>query len=315
MDCCPPPAIGSHRKCRGAAQAGSLVVQFRFEIFAPPAELAGWINIFYLIETPEPQIREIVPAYSAQLVVMARGEVVIEHSAERPLRGGEVAFNAPQLGAAPCVLRGPALVVGASLTPLGWQALANRPADLLHDTLLPAAEVCGPGPAAALAEAAREFAEGRICPDTMRDRMAAVVAAAPHPLRPDHVEVVETMTRWLASGFDPPLSELYDLVALSPRQLQRLARRYFGAPPAQVLKRVRAIRAAMLLANPALPDVLRDDMMTGYFDQAHLIRDIRRYTGRTPSQLRARTISSGLLNPRGHGQAAALLRAGEQSDG
>jgi AraC-like DNA-binding protein len=97
-------------------------------------------------------------------------------------------------------------------------------------------------------------------------------------------------------------------VPVSPRQLQRLSRRYFGAPPAQVLKRVRAIRAAMLFANPALSDILRDDMMTGYFDRAHLIRDIRRYTGRTPTQLRARTLSTGMPNPSGHGHSARILR-------
>jgi transcriptional regulator GlxA family with amidase domain len=48
-------------------------------------------------------------------------------------------------------------------------------------------------------------------------------------------------------------------VPVSPRQFQRLSRGYFGAPPAQELKRVRAIRAAMLLANPALSDILRVD--------------------------------------------------------
>ncbi|MFN9499544.1 MAG: hypothetical protein ACK554_08465 [Erythrobacteraceae bacterium] len=87
-----------------------------------------------------------------------------------------------------------------------------------------------------------------------------------------------------------------------------LAALFRGAPPAQVLKRVRAILAAMLLAIPALSDMLRDDMMTGYFDQAHLIRDIRGYTGRTPTKLRARTPSTGLLNPSGYGYSASILR-------
>ncbi len=91
---------------------------------------------------------------------------------------------------------------------------------------------------------------------------------------------------------------------VSPRQFQRLLR---GAP-AQVLKRVRAIRAAMLLANPALSDILRDDMMTGYFDQAHLIHDIRRYTGRMPTQPRGRMLSTGMLNPSGHGHSVSILR-------
>ena len=95
--------------------------------------------------------------------------------------------------------------------------------------------------------------------------------------------------------------------------MQRISRRYFGVAPAQVLKRFRAIRAAMVLANPALPDSFRDEMLASFFDQAHLIRDIRRYTGRTPTQLRGKTLSSGLLDPSGHGDAAGLLRGEESS--
>jgi hypothetical protein len=54
---------------------------------------------------------------------------------------------------------------------------------------------------------------------------------------------------------------------------------------------------------------LFDELMATYFDQAHLIRDIRRYTGRTPTQLRRRTLGSGLLDPAGHGDAGAVLHS------
>jgi AraC-like DNA-binding protein len=283
-------------------------VQFKLEIIAPPTELAGWINTFYVIETLEAQIAEVVPAYSAQMVVMVRGALEIEHAGAGSERAGTLAINAPQLRAAPCTLEGPVLLIGASLTPLGWQALANLPADKVHDQLLAPDAILTGAQTAALVDAAAACAAGRMTPREVSAQMAGVIAAARFALRPDHVALVEAMTRWLGSGFDPPLADLHAAVTVSPRQLQRLSRRYFGAPPAQVLKRVRAIRAAMLLANPALSDILRDDMMTGYFDQAHLIRDIRRYTGRTPTQLRARTLSTGLLNPSGHGHSAHILR-------
>ena len=51
----------------------------------------------------------------------------------------------------------------------------------------------------------------------------------------------------------------------------------------------------MLLAHPALSETLRLEMMGSYFDQAHMIRDIRRYTGRTPRQLQVPTLARGLL--------------------
>jgi AraC-like DNA-binding protein len=293
---------------QGAASADRAKVKFKLEIISPPAQLAGRINTFYVIEAGQERIDECVPAYSAQLVVMIRGGLAIERGDGTTERAATVAFNAPQMKAAPCVLEGPAMLIGASLTQPGWQELANLPADKVHDQLLPAATIFSDAQIALLERAAADCAAGRITPRDVCDRMAEAIATAPHALRPDHVAVLEAMTRWLGSAFDPPLSALYDSVDISPRQLQRLSRRYFGVPPAQLLKRFRAIRAAMVLANPTLPDSFRDEMLASFFDQAHLIRDIRRYTGRTPTQLRAKTLSAGLLDPNGHGEAAELLR-------
>jgi hypothetical protein len=171
-----------------------------------------------------------VPAYSAQMVVIVRGALEIEHVgvSERP---GTLAINAPQLRAAPCMLGGPALLIGASLTPLGWQALANLPADKVHDRLLAPDAILTGAQNAALVAAAAACAAGRVTPREVCAQMVAEIAAARFALRPDHVALVEAMTRWLGSGFDPPLADLHAAVPVSPRQLQWLSRRYFGARP------------------------------------------------------------------------------------
>jgi AraC-like DNA-binding protein len=286
-------------------------VQFRLEVVPPPAELAGRINTFYAIETREARIEEVVPAYSAQVIVMIRGRLVVDRAGDVPLEAGRVAINAPQLGASSCVIEGPAMLVGASLTQIGWQALANLPADTVHDRLLPPETIFSPEQQAALEAAAARCGAGELSVPELCALIGELLAAPRFELRPDHVATVEAIMRWLGSGLDPSLEELHAQVAISPRQLQRLSRRYFGVPPAQVLKRFRAIRAAMVLANPAVPDAVRDQMLAGFFDQAHLIRDIRRYTGRTPTQLRAKTLSASLLDPSGHGDTASPLRGGE----
>lgn len=286
-------------------------MQFQYEMIAPEPLLARWVNIFYVIETEAGRVEETIPAYSAQLLLVIRGQLTISYADGSEGRSATVTINAPQLRAAPCVMDGPVTLIGASLTPLGWQALSNLPVDDVHDRMVPAEALFLPEQLAMLVDAAAACRAGQIAPADLCAQLGAVIALAPFASRPDHVAVVEAITRWLGSGFDPPLSDLHAAVAVSPRQLQRIARCYFGVPPAQVLKRSRAIRAAMLLANPALPDAMRAEMLTTYFDQAHLIRDMRRYTGRTPTQLRAPTIATGLLNPVGHGDAAALLRTAE----
>jgi hypothetical protein len=159
-----------------------------------------------------------------------RGALEIEHVgvSERP---GTLAINAPQLRAAPCMLGGPALLIGASLNPLGWQALANLPADKVHDRLLAPDAILTGAQNAALVAAAAACAAGRVTPREVCAQMAAEIAAARFALRPDHVALVKAMTRWLGSGFDPPLADLHAAVPVSPRQLQWLSRRYFGARP------------------------------------------------------------------------------------
>lgn len=294
---------------RGSPARGWCDVQFRYALIAPEPSLARWVNTFYMIETEAGRVEETIPAYSAQLLLVVHGRLTITYSDGSVGQSAGLTINAPQLRAAPCLLEGPALLIGASLTSLGWQALANLAVDEVHDRMLPAEALLTDQQIAHLDAAAVRCREGQAEPDDLYAALGVVIAAAPFAQRPDHVAAVEAIIAWLASGFDPPLKDLHAAVSCSPRQLQRIARRYFGVPPAQVLKRSRAIRAAMLLANPALPEAMRSEMLGTYFDQAHLIRDIRRFTGRTPTQLRAQSLTSGMLDPAGHGDAAAALRS------
>jgi AraC-like DNA-binding protein len=280
---------------------------FRTRLIAPSAEFAGLVNTFYIIETGAEWIAEAIPAYSAQLIVVVRGALAITYADGRTARSATVTLSAPQLRSAACVLEGPVTLVGASFTHTSWQAFANLPADKVHDQLIPASAVMGPEQIAGLTAAARDCALGQIGPEALCADLGAAIAAAPFSPRADHVTTVQAILAWLMSGFDPPLSDLYAAVSVSPRQVQRISRRFFGVAPAQVLKRFRALRATMLLAQRGIDPTVADALMATYFDQAHLIRDIRRYTGRTPTQWRKWSLARGLLDPAAHGEAGALL--------
>jgi AraC-like DNA-binding protein len=275
----------------------------------PPADAAGLVHTFYIIETDEAPIEEAVPAYSAQLLIMVRGRVKFTFAEGNTGQSSTVFINAPQMRSASCVLEGPVLQIGASLTHAAWQRLSNLPADEVHDRLLPAEAVLGAEQIAALEAAAAACRDGQIAPEALCAHLTEVIAAAPYTLRADQVAVVEAILRWLASDLDPAISDLYASIGISPRQVQRICRRFFGVPPAQVLKRFRALRAAMLLAQPVVSQELYDRLMATYFDQAHLIRDIRRYTGRTPTQFRQESLAGELLDPAGHGDAGTPLRS------
>lgn len=275
----------------------------------PPTEAAALVHTFYTIATDAGQIEEAIPAYSAQLIVMVRGQVRFTFADGTTGTSACVFINTPQMRSARAVLEGPVLQVGASLTHAAWQRLANLPADEVHDRLLSAEAVLMPAQIAALEAAAADCRSGRITPEDVCAVLTEVIAAAPYSLRPDHEAVVEAILRWLASGFDPALADLYAGLDMSQRQVQRISRRFFGVAPAQVLKRFRALRAAMLLSQPGISRELHDELMATFFDQAHLIRDIRRFTGRTPSQFRRQSLAEELLDPAAHGDAGVPLKS------
>ena len=72
----------------------------------------------------------------------------------------------------------------------------------------------------------------------------------------------------------------------SERQLQRLTKRYFGLPPHTLLRKTRALKAAVVLANPNATEAQLSRVADFYYDQPHMIREIRHFVGRTPGVLR-----------------------------
>ncbi|MEL6540477.1 MAG: helix-turn-helix domain-containing protein [Pseudomonadota bacterium] len=282
------------------------------EFIAPSDDMAGVLHTLVITRTGAGRSESIMPAYSAQLFSFVEGTGAIQFSDSDVFESADISLNAPMMRAAPMMFDGPVLNVGASFTPLGWAAFSGLAADKFHDRAFTAEEIV---PADALAQARAALAKARdgTMPiehfaRALEDMIRQVCANPKRKPKADHVELVAAIEAWLDSAFNPPVEALYDAVDLGQRQVQRLCRRYFGVPPAQLIKRYRAIRAAILLAHEDLSDEKRDEVLSAYFDQAHLIHDIRRYTGRTPKGLAKETLAVDMLDPDGHGEAGRKLR-------
>lgn len=72
--------------------------------------------------------------------------------------------------------------------------------------------------------------------------------------------------------------------------------RYFGLPPQMLLRKTNALRAAMVLSDPNANDMQLARVADYYYDQSHMIREIRYFVGRTPGALR--NLKSGVLGRR-----------------
>ena len=74
----------------------------------------------------------------------------------------------------------------------------------------------------------------------------------------------------------------------SERKLQRVFVAQIGSSPKQFARIVRFHAACRLIRGSSAP-LAEIAVECGYFDQAHLVHDVREFAGETPSQLRART--------------------------
>lgn len=276
-------------------------------------ELCGIIHTLFVMRTGEGRTESTMPAYSAQIFAFIEESASIHFPDRDVAHSGDVTLNAPMLRASPIIFEGPVYNIGASFTPLGGAAFSGLAADKVHETTLDPEDRMPAEPLKALQGAIAKLRRGamseRAFCRAFEEMIRAVCEANERPARADHSELVAAIDAWLESEFSPPVEALYASVDLGQRQVQRLCRRYFGVPPAQLLKRYRAIRAAMLLAHEDLSDELRDEVISAYFDQAHLIHDIRRYTGRTSRSLSLEPLAQAMLDPDGHGETGRRLRS------
>jgi AraC-like DNA-binding protein len=97
-------------------------------------------------------------------------------------------------------------------------------------------------------------------------------------------EFTNKVDSWLASDTDPDVEILAASTGLSQRQLERMTKRHYGMPPKKLARKYRALRVAQLLAHG---DSLDDaGLGLAFYDQSHLIREVKQFTGLTPRQLR-----------------------------
>lgn len=188
-----------------------------------------------------------------------------------------VMVNGPGTAAAAYHVDGPFHCFGVSLRAIGWKSLIGLPANKVANRVLDAAEIFGPG-ALDLLERLRGMAR-------IEEMIAAVepfLLARRRPVPRAHLALARAVREWAASGAEG-VEALYAAVDMSERQVMRVCNEYFGGPPKHLERKFRAIRAAMRIYQGGDPA----DAAEPFADQSHMINEIRRFTGHTPTSLRA----------------------------
>jgi AraC-like DNA-binding protein len=249
--------------------------------YAPPSsDLADLFSVFYYAELSPDEGAVPERAAIAQLRILMGGPAVATIAGrDTCLDPGVYMFGPTTQGLSYRAVRAPVRIMGVGVLPAGWVALVN--ADASSYTNLAAnvfdmplridiSECCAMPDIADVHEGAAMMSD-MLRPATAH-RDFAVIA---------FTQIVDD---WLMASMSPDIDDLIAPTGLSPRQLERLCKHCFGMPPKMLARKYRALRAARALHGSGKED--QAGIVSAFYDQSHMIREIKHFAGQTPGEIR-----------------------------
>jgi len=257
------------------------MTEIKLDYSVPTEDVAEFVTLFYHFHADLPLFEDTERADHAQI----RFRLSARHAEYRMPDGSvqdaaDIHVIGPTSGAWKVRAEGPVEVFGMGLTPAGWAAMIGDDASTMMNRAIDATTLFG---AARLRDATAAL---RANPDP-----AARVAIGEALVR-DLVKTGDAGARrfvrqvdgWLAASPSPEMDVLVDLAGLSRRQVERKCKALYGVPPKLLARKYRALRAANAML--AIAEPLDDVLERGFYDQSHMIREIKQFTGLTPGQIK-----------------------------
>lgn len=259
--------------------------RFSLSYYDPPPALRRYALALFHFSWDVEQIHDRHPGALPQLTLFPQGSGEITFDGRTDRLSGEVHMLSGFSKAAPYSIKGPWHAIGISLTHIGWAALTGEPSSRWVDRFLPAERLLGDEVVEFAAEINARYRDGSLSGKGACDKLADWVAPRFGKIFPAHEIVIDQTLHWLGASLNPDVDDLFQRLSYSRRQTERLVERYFGYPPAALARKFRAIRAASLLSQEELSDAAEAEIAEAFYDQPHMVREIRRYCGETPTRL------------------------------
>lgn len=246
----------------------------------PSPAFADYVTVFYWFRADVPAIEDVERADHAQIrfrLTPGGGTYRFADGIEQHVADAHVV--GPTTGAFQVKAKGPVHVFGAGLTPAGWAALVGSDASAMMNRAIDLNDLFGPVAASAIAalQAALDLpAKTAAC--------EAILGRLMRAERARMLGFVRHVDGWLTSGPSPQVNALVAMTGLSRRQVERKCRMLYGAPPKLLSRKYRALRAAVALLAEGRS--LDEAIGMGFYDQSHMNREIKQFTGYTPGQIR-----------------------------
>ena len=248
------------------------------DYLVPAADLQPFVTLFYRFRVPGEAFDDLERAQNAQLRWrLSPGAASYRFCDGARQEAPPYHILGPTSGPTRTGVVGPVFVFGMGLTPAGWSVLMGSDASALTNRCVDATALFGDGVVeAAIGLRADGGVEAMVA--AVEPFMRRLIAMGQGANRPT-LAFVRAVDGWLAGSPSPDLDTLIANTGLSRRQVERRCNALYGAPPKQLARKYRALRAAVLLASG---DGTEAD---GFYDQSHMIREVKQFTGLTPRRL------------------------------
>jgi hypothetical protein len=250
------------------------------EFRQPGPALAEHVSFFYHFTQSDAHFTAVDRADFAQLRFILSGHGHCQFVDGTVQLMPEIYVQGPTTGNTQISGSGYADLIGVGLMPSGWAALVPMDASAAANRLFEAVDLLGP----AVFETRRELATTADFDERVTIFEALLVKLMGQSSPAFHGFVRE-VNAWLAESVSPQVDELLERTGMSIRQVERRCKRYYGSPPKQLARKYRALRTAIALTHH---DADLDSLLAeGFYDQSHLIREMKHFTGLTPAAFAA----------------------------
>jgi AraC-like DNA-binding protein len=243
----------------------------------PSADLQPCLTLFYRVHAPGNVYDELERAQQAQLrfrLSPGSGTYHLPDGTEQ--EAPPIHLIGPTTAPVRARATGPLTVFGMGVTPAGWSALLGSDASAMCNRVIDATTLFGD----VIEEAAialRNACDAAAMARSIEPLMWRLIAGSCNEPTLGFVRAVD---EWLAASPSPALCQLLAKTGLSSRQVERRCNALYGAPPKLLARKYRALRAAVMVASG------EPGAAEGFYDQSHMIREVKQFTGLTPRRLR-----------------------------
>lgn len=254
------------------AAGADTMIDLRYS--APADDVRDIVSIYYHGAAKAPFEGE-ERAAIAQLRFHLSGRATVRMCTGKSFSISQSTLQGPTTGPTHYELTESSEFVGCGLLPCGWDALLGRSASDYSNEVIALSDqfktrVC--------------HIEAQLKQANNFEAMISVLDDFARSLKTqvdDNIrKFVSIVDDWLVASPSPDVADLYATSGLSSRQVERVVKYLYGAPPKFIARKFRALRAAQQIKSNGT--TAADG---AFYDQSHMIRELKHFTGHTPSNL------------------------------